>query len=299
MNTIVLQDSSKGTVAAIGSVNDSASMTNSIPEIDNSAEADVNKSASSKTLVQHLENSSPVSVNEVLLHSSVSRVVETHGSNVKTITIDASPHIVTTSSSHMQAGSPAMVSGDKSVLKRHLSGGSSNPNLITKVIITRNPSSSQAHAVPIQVTQLPNSMVSSAGTVSIISQTTGSQTPTKTVTISSQGIVSPGKAVIATLPGSPTKVNIPVNKMAITPAKTPTKITMIPVSIAKSPQQRLGVSTGTSGITVVPRTSLSDLASSNASSTPSTSKPATITMSPSKVIIKQAPNVSVSFFLVI
>lgn len=91
MNTIVLQDSSKGTVAAIGSVNDSASMTNSIPEIDNSAEADVNKSASSKTLVQHLENSSPVSVNEVLLHSSVSRVVETHGSNVKTITIDASP----------------------------------------------------------------------------------------------------------------------------------------------------------------------------------------------------------------
>ncbi|PVD38520.1 hypothetical protein C0Q70_01135 [Pomacea canaliculata] len=290
MNTIVLQDSSKGTVAAIGSVNDSASMTNSIPEIDNSAEADVNKSASSKTLVQHLENSSPVSVNEVLLHSSVSRVVETHGSNVKTITIDASPHIVTTSSSHMQAGSPAMVSGDKSVLKRHLSGGSSNPNLITKVIITRNPSSSQPHAVPIQVTQLPNSMVSSAGTVSIISQTTGSQTPTKTVTISSQGIVSPGKAVIATLPGSPTKVNIPVNKMAITPAKTPTKITMIPVSIAKSPQQRLGVSTGTSGITVVPRTSLSDLASSNASSTPSTSKPATITMSPSKVIIKQAPN---------
>ncbi|KAK7507737.1 hypothetical protein BaRGS_00000702 [Batillaria attramentaria] len=286
-STVVVQASS-GTAASTR-INDTATAPNSV-SLSSGSLLSQNLKPQVGRIVQQVGNSLASSAAEIIVQSPASLVTGSDGSNTKAITVTASPRGAAAVTTQMQTGvSAAMVTTDKSTLKRPLSGGASNSNVVTKVIITRNPSSSQPHAVPVQVAQLSSSAAAStsaSGTVSILSQAMGSQTPTKTVTISSQGIVSPGKAVIATLPGSPTKVSIPVNKVPISPA---TKITMIPVSIAKSPQQRLAVAPGTPNIAVVPRT-LTDLASTNSTGTTTVSKPATITMSPSKVIIKQSPN---------
>ncbi|XP_053387200.1 protein lin-54 homolog [Mercenaria mercenaria] len=143
----------------------------------------------------------------------------------------------------------------------------SQNSLVNKIIITKNTNTSQSQAVPLQVQTLP------------VSQATGTQpgtsdslqepkTPTKTITISQQGIISPAKGItMAQVAGTPPK--LPINKLPISPAKTPTKITMIPVSVAgRSPQR---IAPAGMGHTL--------LSNSNTSSVQ-----ATITMSPSKVM---------------
>ncbi|XP_070185832.1 protein lin-54 homolog isoform X2 [Littorina saxatilis] len=286
MSAVVLQATSTGAAAA---TNNTAASAHTVSASPTNQPLYTNKVITTvgKSVVHRLVNSNA----DVILQSPSNLVSSTDGTSnsTRSITVDASPRGGATITSQMQTSSPiTVVTNDRAALKRPLPGGPGSSGVVTKVIITRNPSSSQPHAMPIHVSGLPSGAATSAavsGAVSIISQAAASLTPTKTVTISSQGIVSPGKTVLATLPGSPTKVSIPVNKVPISPAKTPTKITMIPVSIPKSPQQRLTVP-GSSSITVLPRT-FSD--GTNSTGT----KPATITMSPSKVIIKQAPSKAV------
>ncbi|XP_076459625.1 uncharacterized protein LOC143292867 [Babylonia areolata] len=286
MSSVIIQGSSAGPVVASNTVTVANSLTTNFAATTTQSQVVNRTGVGNKPVVHRVVNSQPAEIVQTPVTSA-----DTTGSGARSITVDASLHGGATITSHLQSSAPAaLVTGDKMALKRPLSGAG-NSGVVTKVIITRNPSSSQAHAVPVQLTGLSSNTATSTtgtGAVSIISQNVGSTSPTKTVTISSQGIVSPGKTVIATLPGSPTKVSIPVSKMPISPAKTPTKITMIPVSIPKSPQQRLAVSGGSS-ITVVPRT-FTELASTNSTISSTATKPATITMSPSKVIIKQAPS---------
>ncbi|XP_062582837.1 protein lin-54 homolog isoform X1 [Saccostrea cucullata] len=171
-------------------------------------------------------------------------------------------------------------------LKRQLS--STTPPVVHKVIITKNPNSDQPQVMPVQVNQLgqiqlqhgQSYSVASSGGISLLSQ--GAQTPTKTITISPQGVLSPGKQYV-TIPTTPTKLlGVPGNKIPISPAsKTPTKITMIPVTIGKSPQR------------LVPASSVLNK-QLNISSGAGGSRPTLITMSPSKVmkegtVVQQRP----------
>lgn len=154
-------------------------------------------------------------------------------------------------------------------------------SFINKIIITKNPNSSQSQTVPIQIQTLPISeaAVTHQG-IGDLPQTPN--TPSKTITISQQGIISPAKGItMAQVAGTPPK--IPINKLPISPAKTPTKITMIPVSMAgRSPQRIAPAGMG--------QTLLNNSNNSNVQ--------ATITMSPSKVM-KQPGTVHVvwCFFL--
>lgn len=137
----------------------------------------------------------------------------------------------------------------------------SHNSLVNKIIITKNPNSSQPQAVPVQVQTVSLSQSAQPG-VSIIPQSP--KTPTKTITISQQGIVSPVKGItMAQVAGTPPK--LPISKLPISPAKTPTKITMIPAG--RSPQR------------IAPAGMGQTLSNSNISS-----ERATITMSPSKVM---------------
>ncbi|XP_005108093.1 protein lin-54 homolog [Aplysia californica] len=174
---------------------------------------------------------------------------------------------------------------DKAGIKRPLTSSSSN--VITKVIITKNPLSGQPQPFPagstpqtFTLTSVPSSSAAgnnaSSGSQLQGNSASGQQgTPTKTVTITSQGILSPVKTVIATIPGAGTKINVPYHKIPISPAKTPTKITMIPVS--RSPNKS---ALNSSSITVLSRALNSLAQSGNVAIKPG---------SPSKVIIKQGP----------
>ncbi|GFO39394.1 Lin-54-like protein, partial [Plakobranchus ocellatus] len=180
----------------------------------------------------------------------------------------------------------------------------SGNSIVTKVIITKNPMSGQPQAQPVRpVTQTVTLQGTTGGSVSqqqlqqlsnaLLAQTGGTSV-TKTLTLSSQSLVtaatptpttsSPVKTVIATIPSSSvTKISVPYHKIPISPAKTPTKITMIPVS--KSPiTDRLlaaqGKQTQNANITVLSK-AFSALNQSGAVPL----KPG----SPSKVIIKQGP----------
>ncbi|XP_022317408.2 protein lin-54 homolog isoform X2 [Crassostrea virginica] len=170
-------------------------------------------------------------------------------------------------------------------LKRQLS--STTPPVLRKVIITKNPNSDQPQVMPVQVNQLGQFQlqsgqsfnVSSSGGISLLPQ--GSQTPTKTITISPQGVLSPGKQYV--IPTTPSKLmSVSGNKIPISPAsKTPTKITMIPVTIGKN-QQRL-----------VPASTVLNK-QVNISTGVGGSRPTLITMSPSKVmkegtVVQQRP----------
>lgn len=161
---------------------------------------------------------------------------------------------------------------EKAGLKRP--HGSSGSSVVTKVIITKNALSGQPQAGSASQTITLTSLPSSS---SLNTDSSGDISPTKTVTLTSQGILSPVKTIIATIPaaGIP-KINMPCHKIPISPAKTPTKITMIPVS--RSPNKSVS-----SNITVLSH-ALNTLAQTG--SVPL--KPG----SPSKVIIKQGPAVS-------
>lgn len=193
---------------------------------------------------------------------------------------------------------------EKVGMKRTLT--SPGNSIVTKVIITKNPISGQPQAQPVRpAIQTVTLQGSSNSGISVSQQQlqqlsnallaqSGSNTVTKTLTISSQGLMtaatsttttsSPVKTVITTLPSSGvTKISVPYHKIPTSPAKTPTKITMIPVS--KSPiTERLFTGQGkqpqNANITVLSK-AFSALSQSGAVPL----KPG----SPSKVIIKQGP----------
>ncbi|XP_069123700.1 protein lin-54 homolog isoform X2 [Argopecten irradians] len=166
-------------------------------------------------------------------------------------------------------------------IKRPLSGSGSSP-VVTKVIITKNPNTSQPQAMPIQLNQVLGQTLSSGGQgISIVPQ--GSQTPTKTITISPQGIVSASTVKLASSPG---KVGIPVRQLPMSPTKTPTKITMIPVSVGKSPQRIAPAAISMLAKNPSETMSFTPVTiSSTTGNTVTVSRPINmITMSPSKVI---------------
>lgn len=174
-------------------------------------------------------------------------------------------------------------------LKRQLSATSASSPLVTKFIITKTPNSSQPQAVPIQLNPASIQSLQQGQTltfntmapcVSVLPQ--GAQTPTKTIRISQQGIMSPQKQLIA-LPVSSPKPGI--TKIPISPAKTSSKVTMIPVTVSKSPQRIAPAA----GVSVLGK-SFSDNAEYTA--VPFSSGPTLITLSPSKVI-KQGTMVSI------
>ncbi|KAK3608971.1 hypothetical protein CHS0354_017132 [Potamilus streckersoni] len=190
----------------------------------------------------------------------------------------------------LSTNSSETLSDNRKSQKRPLPKSANTSPVVTKVIITKNPATSQPQAIPIQLGQYGGQTVTiapgAAGT-NIVPQVHGlSATPTKTITISQHGIVSPLKQIqMATLAqsGSP---KLPIRKLPISPAKTPTKVTMIPVSIGKSPQKIAPASILGNNViqTIVTSGGIGN-------------KQTTITMSPSKVIkpgtvhlVQQKPN---------
>lgn len=183
-----------------------------------------------------------------------------------------------------------------SIVKRPLtaSAGLSTGQVVTKVIITKNPSTQQPQALPSGSASQPMQYVlttvgssSETGTLSL-SQGTPT-TPTKTITLTGSSLLSPTRLVSA-LPNTPTKLAIGT-KLTLSPVRSPTKITMVPVS-AKSPQ-RIAPAPGQQYITMVAKTVNSGSLPTTTISTAIATKPSTITMSPSKVLFKQqVPGVS-------
>ena len=161
-------------------------------------------------------------------------------------------------------------------------GANTTGQVVTKVIITKNPNTNQPQPVPVSLHANHSAIFATSVPQVLNAAPAGTLTPTKTISISQGGILSPSKGLVS-LTGTPIKQG--ANKIAISPVKTPTKITMIP--IAKSPQKIVPFP-GQNVFTMVAKT----VASATNTVTSSHSKPATITMSPSKVIIKQQPQVS-------
>lgn len=166
--------------------------------------------------------------------------------------------------------------------KRTLNSNSVKGQVVTKVIIAKNPGQTQQVTLPIsshntQQQQQQIMMMGSQG-ISTISPTIGLQSPTKTQM--TQG--SPSKIIIG-------------QKIAMSPGKTPTKITMIPVS-GKSPQR---IITSSGQILTMVQKSVGNAQAGLTSLTSASTKPSTITMSPSKVILKQQAvtvSPSISYF---
>lgn len=143
-----------------------------------------------------------------------------------------------------------------SLLGKRPADGTAQNSIVNKFIITKNQNASQAFPVQVQTINASQNVTVQPG-ATLLSDSTG----TKTITITQQGLTSPMKGITMNqIVNSPSKV--PISKLPISPAKTPTKITMIPVS-GRSPQR------------IAP--------AGNSVLTNSTSQ-ATITMSPSKVI---------------
>ena len=163
-----------------------------------------------------------------------------------------------------------------------------NPgHVVTKVIITKNPLTSQPQAVPaFGNTISPTAFsIGDSGSVTVLPQRQA--TPTKAITISQRGVLSPQR--IMTAPSTPTKQILPSNKIPISPMKTPPKITMVPMLMTKSPQK-----IGGQVVAMVGRTLASNV---NRTSFITTSPASTITMSPSKVIIRGQQVTVVSIFV--
>ena len=239
----------------------------------------LSESNSPKTVASILQSSTLQAGNQILLGNDASAISNsfttnrTHSSAGTASALsseNAGVQVVTLDSSSANVGS----SGVTLTGKRANSSGSP---VVTKVIITKNPNTSQPQAVPVQLSQLAGegfsfaSLPSNVSVISQVQQQAGSRTPTKTITISQKGIVSPGVQMATVGPGTPSK--LPITKLHMSPRTTPTKITMIPVSVGKSPQK---IAPATSGYTVL----------CNSSTNISMPMHPTITMSPSKVISK-------------
>ena len=211
------------------------------------------------------------------------------GANYQQIVTSNQQQIISTSSTPSSSTAALLTDVDRSGVKRPLTNSSNN--VITKVIITKNPLSGQPQPLPagsstqnytLTSVQSSSSLGNGSNSVTVnqIQNSAAGQSGTaaKNVSLASQGGsgISPGKTVIATIPsGTGTKINMPYHKIPI----SPTKITMIPVS--RSPNKQ---TLNSSSITVLSR-ALNTLAQSgNVAIKPG---------SPSKVIIKQGPAVSI------
>ena len=167
--------------------------------------------------------------------------------------------------------------GSDNLLKRPISASATTP-IVNKVIITNDPSTSQPQVIPVGQISGPSVSLSQIPPgVSLIPQSQSPRTPTKTITISQQGVLSPSRVRMTQIVGSPTRV--PISRVPSSPAKTPTKITMIPVTVGRSP---LKIAPAAPAVPVI-----------NNSATNSTGPlHTTITMSPSK-IVKQGGTVHI------
>lgn len=157
---------------------------------------------------------------------------------------------------------------------------SSGSGGITKVIITKNPTTNQPQAVPSGTGSVPTIMFSSANTphtISLGQSQTITLTPTKTFPAGS--LLSPTKLVQGS-PSTPSKSLLSGNKLTFSPGKSPQKITMIPVSsmspqkIAPTPGQVITMVTKS----LLPGTSIASV---------TTSTPTPVALSPSKLIIQK------------
>uniref|UniRef100_T1IXQ6 CRC domain-containing protein n=1 Tax=Strigamia maritima TaxID=126957 RepID=T1IXQ6_STRMM len=164
--------------------------------------------------------------------------------------------------------------------------------VVTKVIITSSPNQPGTQqvcltTVPSTVTPTMSNTINIGGQqMRIVATSAGMQqsgmvvgSPGKVITINQALLGSPNKSQIVAIPGTPPKQGIVLGKLPITPnAKgTPTKI-MIPMNMMKSPQKIAPSPFGTVN-------TISVLTTGTTTST-TTAKP--FTMSPSKVIIRQA-----------
>ena len=177
----------------------------------------------------------------------------------------------------------------QNLVKRKSTGTAGEP-VVTKVYIQQQPNSNQRQIMPagsvqgqqIIVSSLPQVLGNSTSqaTQVVIGQKSGPQTPTKTFTISggSKNVtVSPHKITVAT-PVTPTKQVISrTNKIAISPMKSPMKITMIPVPNSKSPQKL-----ASSQVIVVKSETMTTTTMATTSS-----RLNTVSMSPSKIIMQR------------
>ncbi|XP_041363749.1 protein lin-54 homolog [Gigantopelta aegis] len=235
--------------------------------------------------IAKLQEAGLVSKNETIIIQAPAGVVDSLKNSSQSITVNT-----TTAGTNTKAGGGQMqvsvvevpVNDEKPVLKRQLPISSATSPVVTKVIITKNPNTNQPQPVPVEMSQLQGQTISLSSMSGGMNTIQTMKPQTKTYTISSQGTLSPVKTVLGGLPGTPTKLTIPVSRLPVSPSRTQTKITMIPVSVAKSPQRIIAVSSGSS---LVART-ITDMSNTQTTSTATLSKPATITMSPSKVIIK-------------
>lgn len=213
----------------------------------------------------------------VLLPGQTSAVmISTHNSlltapHVQTVSNEAvsGSFNVLTQSSHQLVENNNKNDGENT-LKRPISASATTP-VINKVIITNDPSTSQPQVVPVgQVGETPVSLSRLPLGVNLIPQSQSPRTPTKTITISQQGILSPSKGIRMT-PVANSPPRLPISRLPGSPAKTPTKITMIPVSVGRSP---LKIAPATTTIPVI----------NNSATNSSGPLHNTITMSPSKMI---------------
>ncbi|XP_064636016.1 protein lin-54 homolog isoform X2 [Lineus longissimus] len=171
----------------------------------------------------------------------------------------------------------------------------SSPPPQMKVIIQKNPTTNQTQPVLFAQSMSgvsQSQLVSSGGQgFTILSPSVqGASTPTKTITLSQAGIVSPGRTIALTsLSSTPPRSIIPQQKIAISPAKTPTKITMIPVS-GKSPHRVIPLQhvAGSNVLTMIPKNALITTTASSVSGTViASTSTKTITYSPQRVFIRQ------------
>jgi hypothetical protein len=169
----------------------------------------------------------------------------------------------------------------------------SSPPPQMKVIIQKNPITNQAQPVLLAQTiaGLSQSQLGSQHGLTILTPSVqGARSPTKTITLSQSGIVSPVRTkALTSLSSTPPRSIIPQQKIAISPAKTPTKITMIPVS-GKSPHRVIPLQhvAGSNILTMIPKNALITTSASSVSgtglATSSSSSTKTFTYSPQKVL---------------
>ena len=182
------------------------------------------------------------------------------------------PNSVVTLPSNLSVGLNSR-NGNENVLKRPSSVSAPNP-IVNKVIITNDPSTSQPQVIPVgSVSGQTVSLSQLLPGVNLIPQSQSPRTPTKTITISPQGVLSPNKGSrmtqVVEVVGSPSRY--PITKLAASPSKTPTKITMIPVTVGRSP---LKIAPATATVPVI----------NNSATNSSAPLHTTITMSPSKMV---------------
>ena len=163
----------------------------------------------------------------------------------------------------------------QSLSKRTLtnSGGS---GVVTKVIITKNPSTNQPQAMPSGSTSGQSTIMFSSGGLQQGQQIT--LTPTKT--IQAGNLLSPTKLVSGS-PSTPKQSLLTGNKIPFSPGKSPAKVTMIPVS-GKSPQ-KIAPAPGQ----IITMVSNKSLLTGNQIPLTTQTKPGTVGLSPSKVIIQK------------